>query len=118
MLGSDVRMCVSVTMAPLMPVSRPASDARWVSGTTPRATTAMSASRTRPLLRLTLRFPPELSNPVTASDRSSSIPLSLRQWCTSAAMSLSSGGRTWSGRCTSVTLTPMCARFSATSSPM
>ena len=117
MLESEVRMCVSVTMAPLIPVSRPASDARWDSGTTPRATTAMSASSVRPLLRFTLRGP-SVTNPVTASDSRSLIPLALRQWCTSAAMSLSSGGRTWSGRWTSVTSTPIPARFSATSRPM
>ena len=110
-------MCVSVMMAPFIPVSRPASDARCASGTTPRATTAMSVSIARPLRRLTFRRVPA-SNPVTASDRRSSIPLLLRQWWTSAAMSLSSGGSTWSGRWTSVTLTPMRARFSATSSPM
>ena len=118
MHGSEVRMWVSVTMAPLIPVSSPAAEARSDSGTTPSATTAMSASSTRPLLSMTLRRPPPSSKPVTASERSSSTPFPLRQWWTSAAMSLSRGGSTWSGRWTRVTLTPMCTRFSATSRPM
>ena len=115
--GTLVRSCRSVRMVPLN-ISIPLPSRKAVLGRMPMASTRASAFMARLLVSTfsTLPLPsaPSRDTPVIGMTPASAILFS--------TYSLSSGsrklGRTWGAKSITVVLTPLTARFSATSRPM
>ena len=118
MSASLVRMNASTLIVPRAPSSSPAAAARPLSGFTPMASTTKSASSLRPDFKVAAKPAPSRTKPAMASPSTSCTPSWRKVSATGAAISGSSGGKTWSAASTTATALPSRFNCSAISNPM